>query len=91
MELYQIYATYLIAISVITFLVYFIDKVKAKAKAWRIPEKALLLLSLVGGAFGGGLAMLLFRHKTKHWYFSFVNVLGVILHIVGIIAVAILL
>ena len=89
MEFFQIYAIYLIAISFITFLIYFIDKVKAKAKAWRTPEKTLLTLSLIGGAFGGSLAMVLIRHKTKHWYFIAINILGVILHLTGIILVAI--
>ena len=75
MEFFQIYAIYLIAISFITFLIYFIDKVKAKAKAWRTPEKTLLTLSLIGGAFGGSLAMALVHHKTKHWYFIATNII----------------
>ena len=87
----QIYTVYLIAVSLITFLAYFIDKVKAKANAWRIPEKVLLGLSLLGGAFGGLGAMLLFRHKTRHWYFTAINVFGIILHIGGIITTIIFL
>ena len=67
-------------ISFITFILYGADKSKAKRGAWRIPEKVLLGFSFFGGALGGGLGMLLFRHKTKHWYFTFVNVLGLILH-----------
>ena len=89
MELYQIYAIYLIAISFITFIIYFTDKLKAKINAWRIPEKVLLTLSIIGGAFGGILAMFTIRHKTKHWYFTVINVLGIVLHLVGLIAVAI--
>ncbi|MBQ4099031.1 MAG: DUF1294 domain-containing protein [Clostridia bacterium] len=89
MELYQIYAIYLIAISFITFIIYFIDKLKAKINAWRIPEKVLLTLSIIGGAFGGMLAMYTIRHKTKRWYFTVINVLGIILHIVGAVAVSI--
>ena len=91
MQPFQIYIIYLIIISLLTFLIYFIDKVKAKAKAWRTPEKTLLILSLLGGAFGGSLAMLLIRHKTKHWYFVAVNLLGVLIHLAGVIASAILL
>lgn len=89
MELYQIYVIYLLAISFITFITYFIDKLKAKINAWRIPEKALLTLSIIGGAFGGLLAMYAIRHKTKRWYFTFVNVLGIIVHLVGVVAIAI--
>ena len=67
------------AISAITLLLYMIDKIKAKLDAWRIPEKTLLLLSFFGGGVGGALGMLLFRHKTRHWYFILVNILGVLL------------
>ena len=45
-------------------------------KSYYIPEKVLLLLSFFGGAAGGLLGMLLFRHKTRHWYFWAVNFLG---------------
>ena len=59
------------------------DKKKAKNGKWRTKEKTLLLLSFFGGAFGGYPAMLIFHHKTKgeHWYFTFVNILGLIIHI----------
>ncbi len=63
-------------ISVVTFILYGADKAKAKRNAWRIPEKVLLGFSFLGGAVGGILGMLLFRHKTKHWYFWVVNLLG---------------
>ena len=64
------------AISLVTFILYALDKLKAKLDAWRIPEKILLSFSLLGGAVGGYLAMLLFRHKTRHWYFTVLNVIG---------------
>ncbi len=60
-------------LSLITLTVYGMDKAKAQARRWRIPESALLLLSFCGGAAGGLLGMLLFRHKTRHWYFWAVN------------------
>ena len=69
------------AISLITFILYGIDKLKAKLGAWRIPEKVLLLFSVFGGGFGGAMAMLVFRHKTRHWYFVLLNVLGVIIQL----------
>lgn len=77
-----IYAAYLIILSIITFALYAADKSKAKKGRWRIPEKVLLLFSFIGGAFGGYAAMLTLRHKTKgeHWYFTFVNVLGILIH-----------
>ena len=75
---------YLIAVgvlSLITFLLYGIDKFKAKRNLWRVPEKVLLLFGFVGGALGGILGMNTFRHKTKHWYFYAVNVLGLIVNV----------
>ena len=77
-----IYGSYLVLLSFITFIAYHIDKKKAEKGKWRTKEKTLLLLSFLGGAYGGFPAMIIFRHKTKaeHWYFSFVNILGIIIH-----------
>jgi len=47
-----------------------IDKLKAVHGAWRIPEKTLLLLAIIGGSLGGILGMYAFRHKTRHAKFS---------------------
>lgn len=71
---------YLAALSLLTFILYGADKGRARRGAWRIPEKALLGSSLIGGAVGGLIAMQLFRHKTRHWYFYAVNILGILLH-----------
>lgn len=81
MEFHLIFAIYVAILSAITFIVYIVDKILAKIDAWRVPEKVLLGLSLVGGAIGGLVAMLIVRHKTKHWYFYLLNVLGIILHV----------
>ena len=76
------YILYLLAIGLVTFLAYALDKRRAKKGKWRISEKALLTLSLLGGAFGGFLAMRLLHHKTRreHWYFTVFNLLGIALH-----------
>ncbi len=85
-----IYACYLLVLSSITFLTYAIDKNKAKRGGWRVKEKVLLLMSILGGAFGGILAMKKFRHKTKgeHWYFTAINVIGIIIHVALLICIA---
>ena len=77
------YAGWLVLLSIIAFIAYGVDKSKAKKGKWRTKEKTLLLLSFLGGAFGGFPAMLIFRHKTKgeHWYFTVVNILGLAIHI----------
>ena len=77
------YAGWLVLLSIIAFIAYGVDKSKARKGKWRTKEKTLLLLSFLGGAFGGFPAMLIFRHKTKgeHWYFTVVNILGLAIHI----------
>ena len=60
---------YLAVMNVVGLAVMGIDKSKAKKNKWRIPEKTLFLVSLIGGSVGTLLGMYLFRHKTKHWYF----------------------
>ena len=51
--------------NVVTWITYGLDKWKAKAGKWRIPERTLLLLALTGGSVGALAGMMLFRHKTK--------------------------
>lgn len=58
------------------------DKVAAKLGRRRSREFTLLTLSIVGGAFGGLLAMLLFRHKTRKPVFWAVNLLSAAAHLV---------
>ena len=56
---------YLLAINLIAFLAMFIDKRKAQKDKWRISEKALLTLVILGGGIGGIVGMYTFRHKTQ--------------------------
>lgn len=59
-------------LNVITFGLYGWDKHQAHYGGWRIPEMVLLLLAVIGGAYGAGMGMLLFRHKTRHLSFCIV-------------------
>lgn len=72
------YVAFLALISVIAFISYGVDKRKSKKNQWRTPEKVLLGLGFFGGAIGAIAGMELFRHKTKHWYFWVVNILGLL-------------
>ena len=60
---------YLAVLNLVTFALYGADKRRAKKGQWRIPEKTLLILPLLGGGVGGILGMAVFHHKTRHWYF----------------------
>ena len=60
------------------FVIYGIDKSKAKRGAWRIPEKYLLSFALFCGGFGAWLAGITFHHKTRKWYFKTVWFLGIV-------------
>ena len=62
---------YLIVINVVTFLVYGIDKWKAKKGSWRISEATLLILAAIGGSIGALLGMKVWHHKTMHKKFKY--------------------
>lgn len=56
---------YIVAINLITLAVFAWDKDRAKRRGRRVSEKTLLFLCLIGGAFGGFLAMRFLRHKNR--------------------------
>ena len=60
---------YLIIINIIGFGSMGIDKARAKKNAWRIKERTLFFIALLGGSIGSNIGMYTFHHKTKHWYF----------------------
>lgn len=63
-ELYYIFF-YLWLVNIATFAAYGYDKHRAYYAKFRIPEFVLLLLAVIGGAFGALMGMLLFRHKIR--------------------------
>ena len=65
----KLFAIYLAVMNVIGVAVMWSDKRRARLHRWRIPEKVLFCVSLLGGSVGTWAGMYLFRHKTKHWYF----------------------
>ena len=76
--LYQCVLIFYSCMSVAAFILYGVDKHRAKKNQWRIKESVLLWVSFLGGAVGALLGMQAFRHKTKHRYFAFVGFLGLV-------------
>ena len=62
---------YIILINLVTFVVYADDKRRARSHSWRTSESMLVMLAIIGGSLGALLAMLLYRHKTRHKQFTF--------------------
>ena len=62
---------YLLAVNVVTFFMYGIDKWRAKRSKWRISEATLLLMAVIGGSIGAWLGMKVWHHKTLHKKFRF--------------------
>ncbi len=71
----------LAAVNLFAFVLYGVDKRKAKRDAWRIRESTLLLVAAMGGSLGALLGMELFRHKTKHAKFRVLVPLFLVLHV----------
>ena len=70
--------------NLLIFIIYGIDKSKAKRGAWRIPEKYLLSFAFLCGGFGAWLAGITFHHKTRKWYFKTVWFLGIVTTLVAL-------
>ena len=71
MNVHLIIIYYLFIINAVAFIVYGIDKLKARKGKWRIPEATLLLLAIVGGSVGAWLGMKVWHHKTMHRKFQY--------------------
>lgn len=64
-------ALWLLVVNVVGFFLMGIDKMKAKRRTWRIPERTLFMPALLGGTPGVIAGMYSFRHKTKHRKFKY--------------------
>ena len=70
MNILKLLLIYITLVSVITFIVFGIDKLKAKKSWWRIPESTLMILAIIGGSIGALFGMYVFHHKTLHKKFT---------------------
>lgn len=85
-----IFLLLLALMNLFTFILYAVDKIKAKRGKWRISEATLIGFAFAGGSAGAFLGMQLMRHKTQHTKFVLLVPLALVLHIVIITAVVIL-
>lgn len=76
---------YLLLVNLVSFLAMGWDKRRAEKNRWRIPERTLFFLALVGGSFGGYLGIWFFRHKTKHMSFTVGFPLIFVLQVTGLL------
>ena len=76
---------YFILINIIGFLIMYIDKQKAKKGKWRIPEKTIFIITVLGGGIGTISGMYAFRHKTQKLHFTIGLPTITILEIIGVI------
>ncbi|MBX5221634.1 DUF1294 domain-containing protein [Rhizobium sp. NLR8a] len=70
----------LLALNLIVFSIYFLDKQAARQGGWRISERSLLTLALIGGSLGALAAQQILRHKTKKEPFRSILAAILILH-----------
>lgn len=67
---YILAISYLLLLNGIAFVLFGIDKLKARKGIWRIPERSLLVVALLGGSIGAWLGIKVWHHKTLHKKFS---------------------
>ena len=59
-----------IALNLLAFAMFGIDKAKARVGAWRVAETTLLMLAFFGGTLGAYAGRAVFRHKTRKQPFN---------------------
>lgn len=70
-----------LVMSLITLMLYKIDKTRAQKNRWRIKEVTLLTFPWTFGFIGAILGLYVLRHKTKHWYFVANTILTTLVHV----------
>lgn len=85
MSVISVLVIYFILVNLLGVYAMYNDKLRAKKRAFRIPEATLFAIAIIGGSIGCILGMYLFRHKTKHLRFVYGLPLILILQIVGLV------
>lgn len=79
---------YLAAVNIVAFMMYGIDKWKARHDKRRVTEARLIGIALAGGSIGALLGMKIWHHKTLHRKFRFGLPLILILQTAAVAAAA---
>ena len=76
---------YYLLVNLLGFYAMYTDKLRAKKRAFRIPEATMFAIAIIGGSIGCILGMYTFRHKTRHWYFVYGMPIILVLQILSIL------
>jgi uncharacterized membrane protein YsdA (DUF1294 family) len=76
---------YILAINILGIFLMLLDKLKARSGNWRISEKTLILVAILGGSPGVYLGIKLFNHKTRHFKFNTIVPVIILIQILSII------
>ena len=76
---------YFLSINLLAFVLYGVDKLKARKDRYRIPESTLLWMARLGGGAGSWLGIKAFHHKTKHTKFRILVPLWTVAWVAGIV------
>ena len=87
MKVILVLVIYFLLVNLLGFYSMYSDKLRAKQRAFRIPEATLFGIALIGGSIGCIAGMYVFRHKTRHWYFVYGMPLILILQIALIVLI----
>lgn len=92
MEAHWLYVlcAWLALVNLWAFVLCWWDKRKARRGEWRVPERTLLTLALLGGEFGLWFGMQHFRHKTKHKTFTIGVPACFVLHLALVIVLTVI-
>ena len=72
---------YIVVINLVSFMMFGIDKYKARRGQWRISEATLLAVAAIGGSIGVWMGMKVWHHKTLHSKFRYGVPIMLLVHI----------
>ena len=72
---------YIVVINLVSFMMFGIDKYKARRGQWRISEATLLAVAAIGGSIGAWMGMKVWHHKTLHSKFRYGVPIMLLVHI----------